>query len=281
MRKFIFFVFFSIGVLSKVYADSLIVSKKELSTYIQYSQFLLAQGETVVGPIQLLPVAKVESVLIKPTDRDVKVSGYMVEPTKENWVENLVGKSISIEGEGRLVKGTVIAVKDGYITLDTKNGVVITTLPVFPNRLSSSLKWQDLMAPKLTIKLFSEKPTSSGLNILYPVSGFEWDVIYNAEIQNDKVIFNGFYEVKNNTALRLIDVSLFIKDNGKTIKLYDKTVIEPYSSKVINIDKLILNYSKELKIESKKYLPDGKVAVYKNSTFIGYGSLIKGVLRLP
>lgn len=281
MRKFIFFVFFIIGILSKVYADSLVVSKKDLSTYIQYSQFLLAQGETVVGPIQLLPVAKVESVLIKPTDKEVKVSGYMVEPTKENWVENLVGKSISIEGEGRLVKGTVIAVKDGYITLDTKNGVVITTLPVFPNRLSSSLKWQDLMAPKLTIKLYSEKPSSSGINIIYPVSGFEWDVVYNAEIQNDKVIFNGFYEVKNNTALRLIDVSLFIKDNGKTIKLYDKTVIEPYSSKVINIDKLILNYSKELKIESKKYLPDGKVAVYKNSTFIGYGSLIKGVLRLP
>jgi hypothetical protein len=270
-----------LGLLSKTYADSLIVNKKDFSTYIQYSQFLLAQGETVIGPIQLLPVAKVDSVLIKPTDKNVKVSGYIVEPTKENWVENLVGKTISIEGEGRFIKGTVISVKDGYITVDTKNGVVITTLPTFPNRLSSSLKWQDLMAPKLTIKLYSDKPASSGINILYPVSGFEWDVVYNAEIQDDKVTFNGFYEIKNNTAVRLTDVGLYIKDNGKIVKLYDKTIVEPYSSKVVNIDKLTLNYGKEIKVESKRYLPDGKVAVYKNSTFVGYGSLNKGILKLP
>lgn len=279
--RFVILIFFILSFLSKIHADSLVVDKKGFSTYIQYSQFLVAQGETVVGPIQLLPVAKVESVLIKPTDKDVKVSGYLVEPTKENWVENLVGKTISIEGDGRLVRGTVISVKDGYITVDTKNGVVITTLPVFPNRISSSLKWQDLMAPKLTIKLYSEKPSSSGINILYPVSGFEWDVVYNVEIQDNKVIFNGFYEVKNNTALRLVDVSLYIKEGNKTIKLYDKTVIEPYSSKIINIDRIILNYNKEIKLESKKYLPDGKVAVYKNSTFIGYGTLNNGILRLP
>ncbi|MGB9766339.1 MAG: hypothetical protein ACPLXN_02590 [Sulfurihydrogenibium sp.] len=281
MKKFTIFTLFFVLLVSKVYADTLVVNKKEFSTYIQYSQFLLAQGETVVGPIQLIPVAKVDSILIKPTNKEVKVLGYMVEPTKENWVENLVGKTVSIEGEGRVVKGTVISVKDGYITVDTKNGVVITTLPTFPNRLSSSLKWQELMSPKITLKLYSDKPTSIGINMFYPVSGFEWDVVYNAEIQGNKVIFNGFYEIKNQTALRLIDVALFIKDNERTIKLYDKTIVEPYSSKVVNIDSLVLNYSKEIKVESKKYLPNGKVAVYKNSTFIGYGSLNNGVLRLP
>ena len=280
MRKILAFLFTFLA-LSKVYADSLIVNNKELSTYIQYSQFLLAQGETVIGPIQLLPVGKVDSILIKPTDKDVKVVGYIVEPTKENWVENLVGKTISIEGEGRLVRGTVISVKDGYITIDTKNGVVMTTLPVFPNRLSSALKWQDLMAPKLTIKLYSEKPASSGINILYPVSGFEWNVIYSAEIQGDKVVLNGFYEIKNNTAVRLTDVALYIKSQDRVVKLYDKTVIEPYTSKLVLIDKFVLNNAKEIKVESKKFLPDGKVAVYKNSTFIGYGNLTKGVLRLP
>lgn len=280
MKKILTFILFFVS-LSKVFADSLIVNNKDLSTYIQYSQFLLAQGETVIGPIQLLPVGKVDSVLIKPTDKDVKVVGYVVEPTKENWVENLVGKTISIEGEGRLVRGTVISVKDGYITIDTKNGVVITTLPVFPNRLSSALKWQDLMAPKITIKLYSEKPSSSGINILYPVSGFEWNVIYNAEIQEDKVVLKGFYEIKNNTAVRLIDVSLYIKSGERTIKLYDKTVIEPYTSKLVLIDKFVLNKAKEVKLESKKFLPDGKVSVYKNSTFIGYGNLTNGVLRLP
>ncbi|ACN99224.1 hypothetical protein SULAZ_1181 [Sulfurihydrogenibium azorense Az-Fu1] len=280
MKKILTFILFFVS-LSKVFADSLIVNNKDLSTYIQYSQFLLAQGETVIGPIQLLPVGKVDSVLIKPTDKDVKVVGYVVEPTKENWVENLVGKTISIEGEGRLVRGTVISVKDGYITIDTKNGVVITTLPVFPNRLSSALKWQDLMAPKITIKLYSEKPSSSGINILYPVSGFEWNVIYNAEIQEDKVVLKGFYEIKNNTAVRLTDVSLYIKSGERTIKLYDKTVIEPYTSKLVLIDKFVLNKAKEVKVESKKFLPDGKVSVYKNSTFIGYGNLTNGVLRLP
>lgn len=280
MKKILAFLFTFIA-LSKVYADSLIVNNKELSTYIQYSQFLLAQGETVIGPIQLLPVGKVDSVLIKPTDKDVKVVGYIVEPTKENWVENLVGKTIAIEGEGRLVRGTVISVKDGYITIDTKNGVVMTTLPVFPNRLSSALKWQDLMAPKLTIKLYSERPASSGINILYPVSGFEWNVIYSAEIQGDKVMLNGFYEIKNNTAVKLTDVALYIKSQDRVVKLYDKTVIEPYTSKLVLIDKFVLNNAKEIKVESKKFLPDGKVAIYKNSTFIGYGNLTKGVLRLP
>ncbi|WP_028951135.1 hypothetical protein [Sulfurihydrogenibium subterraneum] len=280
MKKILAFLFTFIT-LSKVYADSLIVNNKELSTYIQYSQFLLAQGETVIGPIQLLPVGKVDSVLIKPTDKDVKVVGYIIEPTKENWVENLVGKTIAIEGEGRLVRGTVISVKDGYITIDTKNGVVMTTLPVFPNRLSSALKWQDLMAPKLTIKLYSERPASSGINILYPVSGFEWNVIYSAEIQGDKVMLNGFYEIKNNTAVKLTDVALYIKSQDRVVKLYDKTVIEPYTSKLVLIDKFVLNNAKEIKVESKKFLPDGKVAIYKNSTFIGYGNLTKGVLRLP
>ena len=148
------------------FADSLIVNKKGASTYIQYSQFLLAQGETIIGPIQLLPMANTDDLVIKPSDSSVKISGYMVEPTKENFIENLIGKTISIEGDGRVIRGTVISVKDNFITLDTKNGVAVTTLPTFPNRLSSSLKWQDIQAPRVTIKLNSDKPVSAGINLI-------------------------------------------------------------------------------------------------------------------
>jgi hypothetical protein len=263
------------------FADSLIVNKKGLSTYIQYSQFLLAQGETIIGPIQLLPMANTYDLVIKPSDNSVKISGYMIEPTKENFLENLIGKTISIEGDGRVIRGTVISVKDNFITLDTKNGVVVTTLPTFPNRLSSSLKWQDIQAPRVTIKLNSDKPVSVGINLIYPINGFSWDVVYTADISNNKVILSGFYKIVNNTPIRLNDITLYIKENERVVKLYDKTVIEPYTSKLVNIDRLELPYSKINTINSKKYFPDGKVAVYKNNVFVGYGSIQNNMLRLP
>jgi hypothetical protein len=263
------------------FADSLIVNKKGSSTYIQYSQFLLAQGETIIGPIQLLPMANTDDLVIKPSYSSVKIFEYMIEPTKENFLENLIGKTISIEGDGRVIRGTVISVKDNFITLDTKNGIVVTTLPKFPNRLSSSLKWQDIQAPRVTIKLSSDKPVSVGINLIYPINGFSWDVIYTADISNNKVVLNGFYKIVNNTPIRLNDVALYIRENKRVVKLYDKTVIEPYTSKLISIDRLELPYSKANTINSKKYFPDGKVAVYKNNVFVGYGSIQNNMLRLP
>jgi hypothetical protein len=65
------------------------------------------------------------------------------------------------------------------------------------------------------------------------------------------------------------------------VKLYDKTVIEPYTSKLVNIDRLELPYSKVSTINSKKFFPDGKVAVYKNNVFVGYGSIQNNMLKLP
>jgi len=263
------------------FADSLIVNKKGSSTYIQYSRFLLAQGETIIGPIQLLPMANTDDLVIKPSDSSVRISGFIIEPTKENFIENLIGKNISIEGDGRVIRGTVISVKDNFITLDTKNGVVVTTLPTFPNRLSSSLKWQDIQAPRVTIKLNSDKPVSAGINLIYPINGFSWDVVYTADISNNKVALNGFYKIVNSTPIRLNDVALYIKENKRAVKLYDKTVIEPYTSKLVNIDRLELPYSKVSTINSKKYFPDGKVAVYKNNVFVGYGSIQNNMLKLP
>lgn len=263
------------------FADSLIVNNKGSSTYIQYSQFLLAQGETVIGPVQLLVGADVDNVLIKPSNNAIKVLGYVSEPTANNILESLVGKTISIEGEGRLIRGTVISVKDGFITLDTKNGVVITTIPTFPNKISSSLKWQDLLSPRITIKLSSDKPMNAGINLIYPINGFQWNVIYSAEIVNNNVILNGFYKITNSTPLKLTDVNLYIKDREKIIKLKDNVIFEPYSSKFISIEKVVLPLQKEIKISSDKYFPDGKVAVYKNNVYIGNGSIVNKTLRLP
>ncbi len=263
------------------FADSLIVNNKGSSTYIQYSQFLLAQGETVIGPVQLLVGADVDNVLIKPSNNAIKVLGYVSEPTANNILESLVGKTISIEGEGRLIRGTVISVKDGFITLDTKNGVVVTTIPTFPNKISSSLKWQDLLSPRITIKLSSDKPMNAGINLIYPINGFQWNVIYSAEIVNNNVILNGFYKITNSTPLKLTDVNLYIKDREKIIKLQDNVIFEPYSSKFISIEKVVLPLQKEIKISSDKYFPDGKVAVYKNNVYIGNGSIVNKTLRLP
>lgn len=263
------------------YADSIVVDKKGNSTYIQYSQFLLAQGETVIGPIQLLVGADVDNILIKPSNSNIKVLGYVSEPTSNNILENLVGKTISVEGEGRLIRGTVISVKDEFITLDTKNGVVITTIPKFPNRISSSLKWQDLLSPRITIKLSSDKPTNAGINLIYPINGFQWDVVYSAEISGNNVILNGFYKITNSTPVRLNDVNLYIKDGEKVIKLQENVIFESYTSKVISIDKVILPLQKGIKINSEKYFPDGKVAIYKNNVYIGNGRIINKTLKLP
>ncbi len=279
-RKAFTFIF-TLIIFAFSYADSIIVAKKGNATYIQYSQFLLAQGETVIGPIQLLVGADIGNILIKPSNSDIKVLGYISEPASNNLLENLVGKTISVEGEGRVIRGTVISVKDEFITLDTKNGVVIITIPKFPNRISSSLKWQDLLSPRITIKLSSNKPTNAGINLIYPITGFQWDVVYSAEISGNKVILNGFYKIINSTPVKLNDVNLYIKDGEKVIKLQENVIFESYTSKNISIDKVILPLQKEIKINSEKYFPDGKVAFYKNNVYIGNGIIVNKILKLP
>ncbi|MCX7760668.1 MAG: hypothetical protein N2Z81_05720 [Hydrogenothermaceae bacterium] len=264
------------------FADSLTVNKSGFSTYTQINEFILPEGESVVGPIKLLPLAKVESLVITPTDSTVSVVGYVFEPSRSNWIENIVGKTISIEGEGRVISGTVISVKDGYITIDTKRGLIITTLPTFPSRLSSSLNWQDLMSPKITVRLKSLKPQNASVKISYPLEGFSWQVSYVGNVMKDKVLIQEFYTIKNETSLNLKDVELYIKDRDMTVKLFNKTFIEPYTSKVVKYREMEGSLSgKVIKIPEKYNLNNTTINLYKDNIFLGTFKVINNTVNLP
>lgn len=274
-RAFIFSVlmFFNVG-----FADSLVVTKNGFSTYSQRAEFILPEGESVVGPIKLLPYAKVDSILIKPQASDVSVVGYVLEQGKEKNIEAIIGKNISIEGDGRVITGTVVSVKDGYITLDTKKGMVMTTLPAFPSRISSPLNWQDSMSPKITIKLKSTKPKNSILNVIYPVDGINYQVYYIGSIDKNQLTVQEFYRINNSTSLSLKDIELYIKDGDKVVKLYEKTYIEPFSSKVINTKNYRLDISgKTVKVP----LNNITISIYKDGVFVGDIKVVNNTVNIP
>lgn len=271
MKRSFLLLLTAVIVINLAFADTLIINRTGLSTYIQRTEFILPEGESVVGPIKLLPVGKVENVLIKPDNKDVSFIGYVFEPQKEKWIENMLGKVISLEGEGRVISGTIISVKDGYIIIDTKKGIVISTLPSFPSRLSSSLSWQDIVAPKITVKLRSKKPQNAVINISYPVEGFSYQVNYVANIEKDSLLIQEFYHIKNDTSLYLKDIELAVKEGDKINKLYNKTYIEPYSSKVlltksIRIDKIS---GKTINIPTQYNLNNAVINLYKDGIFLG------------
>ncbi|MEZ0324071.1 MAG: hypothetical protein ABWJ98_07165 [Hydrogenothermaceae bacterium] len=279
MRRFIAGI---LALFSISFADSLTVNKSGFSTYTQINEFVLPEGEGVVGPIKLLPLAKVDSLVITPMDSTVSVVGYVFEPSRSNWIENIVGKTISLEGEGRVISGTVISVKDGYITIDTKRGLVITTLPTFPNRLSSSLNWQDLMSPKITIRLKSLKPQNATVKISYPLEGFSWQVSYVGNIIKDKVLIQEFYTIKNETSLNLKDIELYVKDRDRIIKIFNRTFIEPYTSKVVKYREIegILS-RKTIRIPERFNLNNININIYRDSIFLGSFKVINNTVNLP
>jgi len=270
MKKIFIFLF----LVSITFANELIVGKNGNSTYIQQTEFLVAQGESVVGPVSLLPNAKTDALMIK--SNDVKILGYIASITKQSTIENLVGKTISIEGDGRLIRGTVVSIKDGFITIDTKSGIVVTTLPTFPSRISSSLRWQEISSPYLTIKLNSDKPKTAIIFIKYPVSDISWDVSYIYDMDSKKL--TGFYIIKNDTPITLKDITLSILDESRYIQLYMKTYLEPFAQKHIKFAE-INNTEIGKKIDTNIYLPNGKVAVYKNGIFTGYKNLLDKIIK--
>lgn len=279
MRKVIISI---LVVISVSFADTLVVNKSGYSTYIQKNEFILPEGESVVGPIKLIPMGKIENLIINPQSQDVSVVGYIFEPPKESWLDNIVGKTISVEGDGRVITGTVISVKDGYITLDTKRGVVITTIPNFPNRLSSPFSWQEILSPRITVRLKSNRPQNTVLDILYPVGGFSWEVNYVGKISRDKVQIYEFYTIKNDTFLSLKDVELYIKDGEKLLKLYNKTYIEPYTSKVLKFREFVGNVSgKTIKVPQIYNIPASTINLYKDNVFLGTFRIVNNSINLP
>lgn len=260
------------------FADSLIVGKSGYSTYIQKAEFILPEGESVVGPIKLLPYSKTDSLLINPQQQDVSVVGYVLEESRDKTLNAVVGKNVSLEGDGRVINGTVISVKDGYITMDTKKGTVITTLPVFPGRVSTLLNWQESLAPKITVKLKSSKPKNIVIDLRYPLEGFSYHVHYVANIEKNQLLLQEFYRIVNETPLNLKDIELYVKEGDKLTKLYNKTYIEPFSVKVLNTKTWKLDISGK---SAKLPVSNVTVSLYKDGIFTGDIKVSNNTLNVP
>ncbi len=276
MKKaiFLFLVMFQIS-----FASELIVSKTGFSTYIQHAEFLVAEGESIIGPVSLLPIADTSSILIESPVKNIVVEGYVLEKSFQDWKKNMIGKIASIEGEGRFIKGKIMKIENNYIQVNTERGLVITTLPVFPSKISSSLNWQEIYSPRLTIKLKSEKSTNADFYIKYPVKNINWDVVYLLKINGNKGTFYGFYTIKNNTPIRFSKTKVSLKDGRKLIPLHNKITIEPFTEKRFLINSPVkVNVSPQIKIN--RNLPKGMVSVYRNGVFEGYKKLINGVIYL-
>ena len=239
--------------------DTLILSKGKYSTYVQEEEFMLAEGENIVGPVTLLPNALVDAVDIFADN--VTVKSIIYDRVYQNWKENLLGKHITVEGEGRIIKGVVISIEGKFITLNTKKGYVVTTIPKFPSRISSHLKWEELFSPQLTLKVNSPEAMSQTFRIRYPVDGFKWEVYYTLSINNGVKQLKGFIKITNNTSVNLKNVTIQI-DGLKNKKFVDIS-ISPFSvKKVTFIKKKVMN------LQQIKGLINGKVYIYKNGIFI-------------
>ncbi|MDQ7055981.1 MAG: hypothetical protein Q9M89_05735 [Persephonella sp.] len=246
--------------------DTLILSKNKYSTYIQEEEFMLAEGENIIGPVTLLPNAVVDAVDIFADN--VTVKSIIYDKVHQDWKKNLLGRYITVEGEGRIIRGVVVSIGDKFITIDTKKGYVVTTLPKFPSRISSHLRWGELFSPQLTLKVNSPEAMSQTFRIRYPVYGFSWDIYYILTINNGIKQIKGFIKIINNTAVNLKKVDVEI--NGLKNRRFSEISISPYSlKKVMFIKKRIKN------LEQIKRLPEGKVYIYKNGIFVKTTTLRK------
>ncbi len=276
MKKIIFFL---LSIFSISFSSELIVNRTGMSTYIQHAEFLVADGESVIGPINLLPIADTQSVLIETPVKNITVMGYVLEKSFNDWKKNMIGKIASIEGEGRFIRGKIIKIENNYIQVNTERGLVITTLPEFPSKISSSLNWQEIYSPRLTIKLKSEKSTNADFYIKYPVRNINWDVVYSLNIKGNKGIFNGFYSIKNKTPLKFSKTKISLKNGSRLIKLDKEITIEPFTEKRFLITSpLKVRVSNQVRLN--KTFPNGIVSIYKNGIFQGYKKLINGIINL-
>ncbi|MBK3331902.1 hypothetical protein GWK41_02320 [Persephonella atlantica] len=248
------------------FGNTLILSKSGYSTYIQEEEFMLAKGENIIGPITVLPNAVVDAVDIFADN--VTINSIIYDRVHENWKKNLLGKYVTVEGEGRIIRGVVVYIGKKFITLDTKKGYVVTTIPEFPSRITSHLRWEELFSPQLTLKVNSPEAMSQTFKIRYPVYGFGWDIYYILTINDGIKQIKGFIKIINNTAVNLKKVSIEI--NGLKNRRFSEISISPYSfKKVLFIKKRIKN------LEQIKGLPEGKVYIYKNGIFVKTTTLRK------
>ncbi|NPA58692.1 MAG: hypothetical protein GXN94_05310 [Aquificae bacterium] len=247
------------AVFGTVYGDTLILTENKYQTYVQEEEFMLAEGENVIGPVSLLPNALTDGLDVVGNNETVKSIIY--EKVSKDWKENLLGKFITVEGEGRIIRGSVVSIDGKYITLNTKKGFVITTLPQFPSRISSPLRWEELFSPQITLKVNSPEAKNQIIKIRYPVEGVRWEVQYILKVRNGVKKLKGFVVIKNDSPVDFRNVDITVK--GKGIKKEFKQVsLPPYTEKKVLFTKRELFSQSDL-----SELPEGKVFVYRNGVF--------------
>ena len=261
MKKFFLGILTIFTSFSFSFADTLLLTKKGYSTYIQEEEFVLTKGINVIGPIYLQPIAETDGINV--FGKGISLEGLLIENEGESWIKKLSGKDVYIEGEGRIIKGKVIKIKDNFIQLNTKKGYTITTLPKFPSRLRVKDSWEKVFAPKITLKLKSNTEETKLIKVEYPVKNLNWKVSYILKDGNIEqyIIFI------NKTPLTLENINIKLIDNGKIWKNLKGITIPAFSKKKVKV------LSKNINSLNLKNLPNGKVAIYKNNIFLGYKNL--------
>ncbi len=240
------------------YGDTLILTGGKYQTYIQQEEFMVAEGENIIGPISLLPIAVTDAVDVSADNLSIK--RLIIEKTSQDWRKNLLGKFITVEGEGRVIRGTVISIDDKYITLSSKKGFVVTTIPEFSSRISSHLRWEELFSPQLTLKVNSQEARTQIFRITYPVKGINWKIIYLLNIRDGLNILKGYVVIENNSPVDLKRVNLVI--NSKLKKSFNDMSIPPFTQKRIEFIKKQIRSVKDI-----QNLPSGSVYIYKNGVY--------------
>ncbi len=264
MKKFLIFLllFYS------AFSDEIYIYQDKSADYVQLEEFLVADGSSILGPIKLLPLAITRYLKIEPASKNIKIQTILLEEVSTDWKENIIGKNISIEGEGRFVRGKVKSIDGKFIVIDTSRGTIITTLPDFPEKITSILKWDELFSPYVMIKINSSFSGNSVFKIKYQVAGITWEPQYIYD--KNKSILEYFIKVKNNTNIAFNEVNLIIKDKNKTVIKLDKVNLEAKSMRIFKVKDIPL---KNGKMQSTIYLPDGDVAVYNDSRLESIKSL--------
>ncbi len=272
MRKIL--TLFFVLIFGVSYGDDLLVYKNRPATYIQYEEFLVAEGTSVLGPVKLKPLAITDSLRVEANENNIQIQGILINKAEKNWRETIIGKNISIEGGGRFVKGKVKGIDGKYIILDTKRGTVITTLPDFPEKISSILRWEELFSPYIMIKIKSNFSGNSTFRIFYQLNDINWNMKYVLDLSKRRL--TAFLVLKNNTNVNFQNVNLLVQQNsGKTFKRF-KTSIDANSYKLINIGEFTVSNGK---VHSSEKLPNGNVYVYSNYKFEGVKKLINLTIR--
>ncbi len=270
MKVFYFFVLF---LFSFSFADELFLYREKPANYVQYEEFLVADGVSVIGPVKLLPHASLDSLKVETGSESIKILAVLVENTGKNWKNNIIDKHISVEGQGRFIRGKVKSIEGNFIIIDTNRGTVITTLPDFPERISSLLRWEELFSPYVMVKINSSFSGNSTFRFVYQIDGITWEPVYL--YKKDKEFVEEFIKIENKTNINFQNVKLYIKYKDKTFKEFE-TSIESNSKKLIKTGEYTV---KNGIINTENKLIDGKVAVYDRDEFLGFRILKKNIIK--